>query len=230
MKPPKLGNCSTNSTIDLPQPLITISKLKELYKSDKKGAIQEIKDKLKIVIEDEDSDFNDFVHAIDHDYNSQEIIDCLLFYTTEKVCRHIRERVKCSVCLSAFLTTSTIATDTLFFSSSQLPRSYEIFISPSKELIHPNRKMYNLVLEIEYLFRKYRDSRHCFDLIVKELTSEEIKISFPCKEHVTNAKDIFSCIIMIYLQIRMREFAKQEMAGVRKENQLKKKAAKLCST
>ena len=87
------------------QPLITISQLKELYKSDEKSAIEEIKEKLKIVIDDENTDFNDFVHAVDHDYDSQEVVDCLLFYTTERVCRFVKEGVKCSVCLRAFLST-----------------------------------------------------------------------------------------------------------------------------
>ena len=120
---------------------------------------------------------------MDHDYDSQEVVDCLLFYTTERVCRFVKKRVNCSVCASAFLSTSSIATDTLFFTSNRLPRSYEIFVSPSKELIHPNRKMYDLIIKIEYIFRKYRASRNSFDLIVREFSSSEIKLHFPCKEH-----------------------------------------------
>ena len=43
------------------QPLITISKLKELHQSNSKSAIQEIREKLKAIIDCEHTDFSDFV-------------------------------------------------------------------------------------------------------------------------------------------------------------------------
>ena len=118
----------------------------------------------------------------------------------------------------------------LFFSSDRLPRSYEIFVSPFKELIHPNRTIYDLILKIEYLFRKHRASRNSFDLIVSEFSSAEIKLHFPCKEHSKDVSKIYIYIVMTYLQIRMREYIKQEMANIKKESVLKKKATKLCTT
>ena len=78
LKPPKLGNCSTFDG-NPPQPLITISKLKELHQSNSKSAIQEIREKLKAIIDCEDTDFSDFVDAVAHDYALPAVRDCLIF-------------------------------------------------------------------------------------------------------------------------------------------------------
>ena len=78
MKPPKLGNCSTFDS-NPSQPLITISKLKELHQSNSKSAIQEIRETLKAIIDCEDTDFSDFVDAVAHDYALPAVRDFLIF-------------------------------------------------------------------------------------------------------------------------------------------------------
>ena len=82
LKPPTLDNCTTFDN-DSPQPLVTISQLKEIYKSGHKSCFEEIKSKLKVVVEDVHFDFSDFVTAVEHDYALPELIDCLLFFTTK---------------------------------------------------------------------------------------------------------------------------------------------------
>ena len=56
------------------------------------------------------------------------------------------------------------------------------------------------------------------------------KLSFQCKEHANEAVEMLSYIIKFYLQIRMRQFVRQEMAEIKNVSVLKKKAAKLCDT
>ena len=149
-----------------PEPLITISKLKELHQSNSKSTIQEIREKLKAIIDCEDTDFNDFVDAVAHDYALPAVGDCLIFYTTGRITAYIKQHTQCSTCLNAFLTNSEIHADTISFSCDQLPESL---------------------------------SR-------------------------------FAYIIQFYLQIRIRQFVRQEMAEITKVSVLKKKAAKLCDT
>ena len=58
---------------------ITISKFKELHQSNRKSAIQEIQEKLKAIIDCEDTDFSDFVDAVAHDYALPAVRDYLIF-------------------------------------------------------------------------------------------------------------------------------------------------------
>ena len=53
---------------------------------------------------------------------------------------------------------------------------------------------------------------------------------FQCKEHANEAVEILAYIIQFYLQIRMRQFIRQEMAEIKKVSVLKKKSAKVCDT
>lgn len=227
LKPPKLGNCTPLNT-DPPQPLISISKLKELYKSNRKSSFDEIKSKLRVVVEDVNSDFSDFIAAAEHDYALPALIDCLFFFTTESVCQYVKKKVKCQLCLSSFMSTSDVAKDTLIFACTEMPQSFERFINPHKELIHPNFHLYSFVIQIEKLFRKYCQFRNAFDLILDELTKSEINIQFNCKEHESDSLDIICYIVKFYLSIRMREFLKKEMSEVKtKTSLLKKKTSKI---
>ena len=79
LKPLKLGNCTPLSS-GAPKSIIAISILKELYKTKKASAFEEIKKNLKFIVEDENSDFNDFINMNEHDYALPDILDCLLFY------------------------------------------------------------------------------------------------------------------------------------------------------
>ena len=88
-----LSECSTFDG-NPPQPLITISKLKELHQSNSKSAIQEIHEKLKAIIDCKDTDFSDFVDAVAHYYTKKKdlieskIIICLndFLWFKEMIC------------------------------------------------------------------------------------------------------------------------------------------------
>lgn len=67
LNPPKTGNCKFESSAST-EPLLPISKLKEIYKTKKKeDYLKIIQSKLSEVNMDEDSDFSDFTDAVDHD-------------------------------------------------------------------------------------------------------------------------------------------------------------------
>ena len=53
--------------------------MKELHQSNSKSAIQEIRDKVKAIIDCEDTDFSDFVDAVAHDHALPAVRDCLIF-------------------------------------------------------------------------------------------------------------------------------------------------------
>ena len=204
--------------------------MKELHQSNSKSAIQEIREKLKAIIDCEDTDFSDFVDAVAHDYALPAVRDCLIFYTTGRITAYIKQHTQCSTCLNAFLTTSEIHADTISFSCDQLPESLSRFAKINKDFIHPNVKLYKLITVVEYLFNKHCRSSNSFDLILDDLISSETKFSFQCKEHANEAVEMLAYIIQFYLQIRMRQFVRQEMAEIKKVSVLKKKAAKLCDT
>ena len=129
------------------------------------------------------------------------------------------------------MTTSEINADTISFSCDQLPESLSRFAKINKDFIHPNVKLYKLITVVEYLFNKHCRSSNSFDLILDDLISSgEKKFSFQCKEHANEAVEMLAYIIQFYLQIRMRQFVRQEMAEVKKVSNLKKKAAKLYDT
>lgn len=105
LKPPKLGNCSTFDG-NTSEPLVSISNLKELYKKKNKNVLRdEIRDKLKAVIEHDDTDFSDFVNAVDHDYSIPSVSNCLIYYTTGCLVKFIKKKIKCVNCLKTFLAT-----------------------------------------------------------------------------------------------------------------------------
>ena len=86
------------------KPLISISKLKELYKSSKERKqtiIANIRSKLNIAIVTEISDSSDFTDAIDHDYALPIVRDCLICFLTGQVCKKVSQFRKCKVCRSS---------------------------------------------------------------------------------------------------------------------------------
>lgn len=178
--------------------------MKELYNSLSKTAMEELREKLNSTISYEDSDFSDFVDATTHDYALPMIQDCLIFYLTGRITAYIKKQNDCSVCLNAFLSTSDITEDNPLFSCNQLPQSLSRFTKTDKDFIHPSVRLFKLISTIQHLFNKYCKMSNCFDLIVNELAFSDDKINFPCQEHSTNAANILSYIIKLFLEVRMR--------------------------
>ena len=169
--------------------------MKELHQSNSKSAIKEIREKLKAIIDCEDTDLSDFVDAVAHDYALPAVRDCFIFYTTGRLIAYMKQHTQCSTCLNAFLTTSEIHTDTISFSCAQLPESLSRFAKINKDFIHPNVKLYKLIRVVEYLFNKHCQSSNSFDLILDDLISSETKFIFQCKEHANEAIEMLAYVI-----------------------------------
>lgn len=227
MRPPKSSNCTTFDG-NPSQPLITISKLKELFTSNEKSSLDEIKQKIQIVVDDPDSVFTDFINEVDHDYDTPEILNCTLFYTTACVCKFIKKRVKCTECLKAFLSESVVSKHHLSFTDEDLPNSFTKFLNNEKQLIHPKVVLYKILAEVENLFNQYRTYKNAFELIVSHFVERQNVIKFPCIQHVEDAKNIFINMVQYYLQIRIRQFIRDNNAEVKKDSILNRKRAKLC--
>lgn len=232
LKPPKTGNCTVFDG-NTQEPLISITRLKELYHSQDSRAIEEIKRKLLTVIECDNADFSDFVTAVNHDYALPEISNCLLFYLTGRVSAYIKKSANCESCLNSFLAKDNVLReDTSFFSNNNLPQSFEHFTKTDKYFVHPNARLFKIISTIEGLFNQFKEYNNAFDLILNALTSsgEKISFEFPCLVHKDKAVDIIAFIIQFYLETRMREFVQQHAVSMKRENILKKKGARLCST
>lgn len=78
LKPPKSGNCTINDDSPL-TPLISISDLKNIYHPEKSNLLENLKNKLNIIIEQEEWEFTD---VVEHDYAKAEVVDCLIYYLT----------------------------------------------------------------------------------------------------------------------------------------------------
>ena len=75
---------------------------------------------------------------------------------------------------------------------------------------------YSSLSQLSNIFNKHCQSSNYFDLILDDLISSETKFSFQCKEHANEAVEMLAYIIQFYLQIRMRQFVRQEMAEIKK--------------
>lgn len=86
LTPPRIGNCSLT---DIPtEPLISMTRLNEIYNyNEKKSFVEEIKNKLNVVISQDDNDFRDFINATDHDYDLPYVTQCLLYFVTGNICK-----------------------------------------------------------------------------------------------------------------------------------------------
>ena len=207
MKPPRTGNCSL---LEAPiQPLISMSKLKEIYKTDKKQSfLEDIKEKLNFVIAQNDNDFTDFTNAVDHDYDLPYIVQCLMYFVTGNICKDFAKFTKCDVCRCEFFDSEGspfIANHPI----AQLNAAYNIQ--------HPNIRLYNFLEVIEQSFIKHCNQSNMYDLVVNEITQN--KFQFPCGTH---AKDVLAYITHYYLQLRMRQYAKLQIADQKKKLRVKK--------
>lgn len=194
-------------------PLLPVSKLKELFKAHRNNfsAIEEIKSKLEIVINKEDSEFSDFTNAIDHDYDLPPIIECLIYFVIGQITKKIKEFTKCEICLNS-----------LFYSKE---KSILIENYPFARIITLNKEeQFGLEHSNKRLFVHCNRS-NCFELVVNDITEDQLE--FSCDEH---AKDVYAYIISYYLEMRMRQFAKIKKSQTATTNAEKKKAAKLTKT
>lgn len=198
-----------------------MAKLKEIFNTDKnKSLISEIKDKLNVVISKEDGDFNDFTNAIDHDYDLPYVIDCLMYFVTGQVSKNLKQYLKCEVCSTAFFYSTEQSVELQKYPVARLI-TFNIE-NDQENLQHPNKRLFTFLKKIETSFNKHCKYSNVFELVVNEITKDEL--DFPCPDH---AEDVYAYVISFYLQNRMRQFLKIQMKNLSKSNILKKKASKL---
>ena len=99
----------------------------------------------------------------------------------------------------------------------------EISSTDAIRIQHPNLTIFNILEIVEQTFSKYCENRNCFDLSLSDL-QQNSTLKVPCSEH---AKGVIPVIVYQYLHLKMRQFLKEHMSEVQKENLVKKKAAKL---
>ena len=78
---------------------------------------------------------------------------------------------------------------------------------------HPTLRFFNFLTKIETSFAKHCNRSNAFELVVRDITEEQLQ--YPCSKH---ACDVYAYLITYYLQNRMRRFAKITMANVKKAN------------
>lgn len=110
----------------------------------------------------------------------------------------------------------------------KIPKGFEQFTKANKHFIHPNVKLFKIMSTVERLFNQFKKYSSPLELILNELISSGEKFTFSCMQHKDKAVDIIAYIVQFYLQTRMRELVQQKVSSLRRENVLKKKAAKLC--
>lgn len=87
----------------------------------------------------------EFTDILEHDYSYTPVIDCLIYYVTYVIgylCKQILKHSKCSLCKEAII------------SNGQLrgPVSELTEMKSKGKLIHPNKKIFQLIFKIEEYF------------------------------------------------------------------------------
>ena len=130
-------------------------RLKEIFKSEKKSSvIQEIKEKLNVVINNEDSDFGNFINAVDHDYDLPPVVDCLMYFVTGQVSKNFAKFTKCEVCRNGFFYSKE--NTGLLDNYNPIARIVTLNQTEQQEIQHPNKHLFNFIKKIEEAF-----SKHC---------------------------------------------------------------------
>lgn len=174
------------------QSLITIKELKDIYHNPANAVTlrQELQKKLENIIEKSDWDFND---AVEHDYALPDVLDCLIYYVTGYISRHMLKHSSCSVCRSAF-------ENPVSYSSNPIARL--VNMKAEDGLIHPNIKLFYFIRSLENLFFKYCKFYNVYELILTDVLAENA-LSFPCARH---GEEVMAFIIHYYMSMRMRQF------------------------
>ncbi|XP_051163849.1 uncharacterized protein LOC127283184 [Leptopilina boulardi] len=223
LKPPKTGNCSLPETSN--KPLMKMSELKEIFKNNnnrtRQDFIKEIKEKLNIVIQKEDSDFSDFVNTTDHDYDLPYVVDCLMYFVAGNVAKKFWDFHKCELCRSEFIFSNENNNSAILNNSiSQLLQFEENY-----EITHPNLRLFKFLSAIEESFLKNCKENNVYYSIIDEISGKEFE--FPCVEH---AENILAYTLHLYLELRMRKFAHTQLCNQKQLSAQQKKLSKLQST
>lgn len=215
LKPPKSGNCTVIN--DRPAaPLITVSRLKEIYStgSTSPAVFEELKKELDTLVNHEEWEFDD---VVEHDYAYAPVIDCVVYYLTGYLSSKIVRHSKCDKCKTSLSTSAVF---------SQRPEAELVNLKTKGWLIHPNFFFFCFIREVENTFEMFSSSPNVLELTVSHVAKNK-HLSFPCSAH---KHEIVMFVVRYYLTMRMRQFSQKKSAESDKINKLKKKLAKFAKT
>ena len=105
--------------------------------------IQEIKAKLNVVKNNEDSDFGDFINVVDHDYDLPPVVDCLMYFVTGQVSKNFAKFAKCEVCRNVFFYSKE--NTGLLDNYNPISRIVTLNQTEQQEIQHPNKNLFNFI-------------------------------------------------------------------------------------
>jgi len=210
----KYGNCTI---LDNHAPKISVTELKEIFQSNstensvRKIKLKNLESKVDTLVKDGQWEADEIFE--DHNYNSAEALDCIIYYACGYISRKLSKNTSCLLCSKALKSNNAYV---------DLPEAELVNLKSKGDLVHPNINLFYFLSKVENSFAKHCNKRNVFDLAIDEIF-ENFVFTFPCETHKIC---LVSLIISNYLVMRMRHYAVQEN---RKEKiaQKKKKLAKL---
>lgn len=124
----------------------------------KESSIKKLKEKLDNAIENSNSQLQ---HFMDCDYNQSEILDCVIYYVTGYLSRHILKFIKCETCKDAFINPD----------GQQDSFVTALLTNIKKEgwILHPNTNIFYIIKYLEHLFTKHCHRADVFDLVIEDI-------------------------------------------------------------
>lgn len=104
LKPPKTGNCKI---LEKNTPKITLNDIKSIFvndKVDKEDKLLKLQERLDLIVKEGKWEAEDVFESDIHNYctpNKAEVTDCVIYYISGFVCRHILKHTNCDVCINA---------------------------------------------------------------------------------------------------------------------------------
>lgn len=177
LKPPKFGNCTVREFTEEEMPSINLKEFKNIFKEKnmlhKQVHIGNLKKKLDHLIEFTEWECDEI---IEHDYEMDEVMSCILYYIIGYICRRMLKITKCEPCRSAFISRyENILSD--------CPESKLVTVKSRGGLIHPNVHLVQIFKKIEISFQNHLNCTNVYELVINDLNENSEKFSFPCMKH-----------------------------------------------
>lgn len=205
----------------IPQDSISLTDLKSIFKKPTDSLLDKLKKKLNHAIKADDWSIG--THSDDDAY-LPEVADCVIYCFTA----HIAYRfctVQCELCKRAIFSSDNCTNNPIAMLANmrnENPGDGQL----ADPFIHPTLKLYNFVKCLEDLFTKHRSSPYVYDLMLNEAFECQL-FSFTCMDH---AQNIITSIVHYYVSTKMINYSNNINREDCRNNQFKKKTAKLCKT
>lgn len=150
---------------------------------------------------------------------STSVTDNLIFCNAGYVCRKMigkKEIQKCGSCRKAF---ESVEENEIF------PVAQLLDIRSRGSLIYPHLKLFHLIHAVHNIIMpEMRAGRNAFETILGVLGKNEIKLTFPCKDHKV---ETLSAALLHYVWTKLWHFQKDVMKKMPLQSAIHKKEAKM---